>query len=68
MPSKKKVGYAQKGENKMRDVGDKVSDIIWGERAEIVAIFDHFVPPVYKVRDSEGREYLLSEDDITTFH
>jgi len=54
--------------NKMRDIGEKVSDTVWGERAEIVAIFDHLVPTVYKVKDTEGREYLLSEDDIATFH
>jgi len=52
----------------MRDIGEKVSDTVWGERAEIVAIFDHLVPTVYKVKDTEGREYLLSEDDIATFH
>jgi hypothetical protein len=55
-------------EDNVRDIGEKVSDLVWGERTEIVAIFDHLVPTVYKVKDTEGREYLLSEDDIVTFH
>jgi hypothetical protein len=54
--------------NKMRDIGEKVSDLVWGERTEIVAVFDHLVPTVYKVKDTEGREYLLSVDDIVSFH
>jgi len=39
----------------MRDIGEKVSDLVWGERTEIVAVFDHLVPTVYKEnRDSSS--------------
>jgi len=47
-------------------IGEKICDVMWGGKVEVLEIIDHLEPTVYKVKDEDGNEYLLPEDDVDT--